>query len=123
MRRHCTDVEWFEDYRVGDEFPGEPVLLSSREILDFAGAYDAQSFHVDPDAAKASPYVDIRWLKPVRAGDTLAMVSRVVETKPSQSRPDRGFVSFEASVTNQHGDEVMTLSFKEMIRTRPQRGS
>ncbi len=156
MRRSCTEVEWFEDYRPGDEFPGEAVTLSEPGILDFARAYDAQFFHVDPDAAKASPYggliasgihsfaaawggmiragflngrgigapgIDIRWLKPVRPGDTLVMVSRVVGTKPSRSRPDRGFVSFEASVTNQHGDEVMTLSFKEMIRTRPQRAA
>lgn len=152
MRRRCTDVVWFEDYRVGDEFPGEPVTLSKDAILDFARAYDAQFFHVDPEAAKASPYggliasgihsfavvwggmiragflngrgigapgMDIRWLKPVRPGDTLTMLARVVGRKVSQSRPDRGFVSFEASVTNQNGDEVMTLSFKEMIRTRP----
>ena len=152
MRRRCTDVEWFEDYRVGDEFPGEPVTLAEREILEFARAYDAQFFHVDPEAAKASPYggliasgihsfaatwggmmragflngrgigapgIDIRWVKPVRPGDTLVMVSRVVETRASRSRPDRGFVSFQASVTNQDGDEVMTLAFTEMIRVRP----
>ncbi len=155
MRRTCRDVEWFEDYRVGDEFAGEPVTLAEREILEFAREYDAQFFHVDAEAAKASPYggliasgihsfaavwggmiragflngrgigapgMDIRWVKPVRPGDTLTMLARVVETKVSRSRPDRGFVSFEASVTQQDGDEVMTLSFKEMIRTRP-RGS
>jgi len=27
MRRDCADAEWFEDYRVGDEFAGEPVSL------------------------------------------------------------------------------------------------
>jgi acyl dehydratase len=152
MRRACKEVEWFEDYLVGDEFLGEPVALSENEIVDFARKYDPQSFHVDPAAAKTSPYggliasgfhsaaaawgsmlragflngrgagapgVEIQWLKPVRPGDTLTMLARVVETKVSRSRPDRGFVSFQASVTNQRGEEVMTLSFKEMVGTRP----
>jgi acyl dehydratase len=47
------------------------------------------------------------------------MRARVVETRVSRSRPDRGFVSFRSSVTNQNGEEVMTLSFKEMILSRP----
>jgi len=152
MRRSCTEVEWFEDYRVGDEFLGEPVLLSEREIVDFAPAYDPQSFHVDPVAARTSPFggliasgfhsaaaawggmvragflngrgmgapgIEIQWLKPVRPDETLTMLARVVETKVSRSRPDRGFVSFQASVTNQSGEEVMTLSFKDIIRKRP----
>ena len=56
MRRACTDVEWFEDYRVGDEFLGEPVVLSEKEIIDFARTYDPQSMHIDPIAAKSSPF-------------------------------------------------------------------
>jgi len=34
MRRNCTDVEWFEDYRVGDEFLGHPVSFSEKQIID-----------------------------------------------------------------------------------------
>ena len=152
MRRSCIEVEWFEDYRVGDEFLGEPVYFSEREIVDFARRYDPQPFHVDPAAASASPFggliasgihsfaavfggmfragflngrgvgapgIEIQWLKPVRPGDTLTMLARVVETRVSRSRPDIGFVSFQAGVTNQNGEEVMTLSFKDMILTSP----
>lgn len=152
MRRNCTEVEWFEDYRVGDEFLGEPVLFSEKEIIDFARMYDPQSFHIDPAAASSSPFggliasgihtfaavfggmmragflngrgvgapgIAIEFLKPVRPGDTLTMLARVIETKISRSRPDRGFVSFQSHVTNQSEEAVMTLSFKEMIRTRP----
>ena len=152
MRRNCKEAVWFEDYRVGDEFLGEPVQLSEKEIVDFARKYDPQSFHVDPAAAKASPYggliasgfhtaaavwggmlragflggrgvgapgMEVQWLKPVRPGDTLTMLARVVETRASRSKPDRGFVSIQSSITNQAGEEVMTLAFTEMIRTRP----
>ena len=152
MRRACTDVEWFEDYRVGDEFLGEPVVLSEKDIIDFARTYDPQSVHIDPTAAKSSPFqgliasgthlfaavwggmmragflngrgvggseMELQFLKPVRPNDTLAILSRVTETAVSRSRPDRGFVSFQSSVTNQSGDLVMTLRFKHMIRARP----
>lgn len=152
MLRACRDVEWFEDYRVGDEFAGEPVTFALDEMLDFAREYDPQWFHVDPVAAKASPYGgliasglhsfsavwgglvragftngrclggpggDVHWLKPVRAGDTLSSVARVVDTRASRSKPDRGFVSIEVSVTNQAGELVMTFALMEMIRTRP----
>jgi len=152
MRRPCKDAVWFEDYRVGDEFLGEPVTLTEREIVEFARQHDPQPFHVDPAAAKASPYggliasgfhtaaavwggmlragflngngvgapgMDVKWLKPVRPGDTLTMLVRVTETRASKSKPDRGFVSIQSSISNQDGEEVMTMAFTEMIRTRP----
>ena len=36
MRKACTEVEWFEDYEVGDEFLGDPVKFMEEEIIDFA---------------------------------------------------------------------------------------
>jgi len=56
MRKACTEVEWFEDYEVGDEFLGEPVKFTEEEIIDFARRYDPQPFHIDREAAKASQY-------------------------------------------------------------------
>ena len=56
MRRACTEVEWFEDYEVGDEFLGEPVEFTEEEIVDFARRYDPQPFHIDREAAKASHF-------------------------------------------------------------------
>src|SRR6267143_346172 len=56
MRRSCTEVEWFEDYRVGDEFLGEPVYFSEKAIVDFARRYDPQPFHIDRAAASTSPF-------------------------------------------------------------------
>src|SRR5260221_13359972 len=152
MRRSCTEVEWFEDYGVGDEFLGEPVYFSDKEIVDFARRYDPQPFHIDPVAARASPFggliasgihsfaavfagmmragflngrgigapgIEIQWLKPVRPGDTLTLLARVVETRVSRLRPDRGFLALQGSVSNQKREKGMKLSFKEMILTSP----
>ena len=53
MRRACTDVEWFDDYQVGDEFLSEPVEFTENEIVEFALRYDPQPFHIDREAAKS----------------------------------------------------------------------
>ena len=66
-----------------------------------------------------SPGVEqIRWLRPVRPGDTLHARIRVLEKRPSQSKPDRGSVKTLIEVKNQAGDLVMTMeSFILMART------
>ncbi len=56
MRRACTDVEWFEDYQVGDEFLSESVEFTESKIMEFARLYDPQPFHVDREAAEASQF-------------------------------------------------------------------
>jgi acyl dehydratase len=54
-----------------------------------------------------SPGVDeLRWLKPVRPGDTLSVRLTVMETKVSRSKPDRGVVKVLVEVLNQKGEVV-----------------
>ena len=71
-------------------------------------------------AGLGSPGVDeLRWLKPVYPGDTLHVSSTIVETRPSQSKPDIGSFRSETVVTNQ--DEVRVLRFTSIVlmRRRP----
>ena len=57
-----------------------------------------------------SPGVDeLRWLKPVRAGDTIRAQFEVIEVRPSKSKPDRGVVVSGWRVFNQHDELVMTM--------------
>lgn len=66
-----------------------------------------------------SPGVDeIRWLHPVRPGDTLSGFAEVIEVRPSRSKPDRGAVFCAVSVSNQHDDVVMTLKTRAIFLTR-----
>jgi acyl dehydratase len=67
-----------------------------------------------------SPGVDqIRWLKPVRPGDTLRLVVEVAEVRPSASKPDRGTVWFDETLFNQAGEVVMTKRSLGIIGRRP----
>jgi acyl dehydratase len=71
-------------------------------------------------ASLGSPGVDeIRWVKPVRPGDTLRVRFTVVEAVPSRSKPDRGIVRVLSEVFNQHGEIVMTMRGLGMYARRP----
>ena len=49
-------MRYFEDFAVGDVAELGSVTVSEEEIVAFASRYDPQPFHVDPEAAKASPF-------------------------------------------------------------------
>jgi acyl dehydratase len=70
-------------------------------------------------ASMASPGVDeIRWLIPVRPGDSLSIRVTVLETKRSRSKPDRGTVRSLVEVMNQNREVVMSLKPLSIVRCR-----
>lgn len=70
-------------------------------------------------AGMGSPGVDeMRWLAPVRPGDSLSARLEVDEVRPSKSKPDRGFVVTRGVLSNQDGDEVFSLRAPFMLRRR-----
>ena len=71
-------------------------------------------------AGLGSPGIDeLRWLKPVRPGDTLTVRLTVLETAASRSKPDRGIVRSLMEVLNQHGEIVMTTKGVNFVSRRP----
>ena len=70
-------------------------------------------------ASLGSPGVnEVRWLKPVRPGDTLRLRMSVLEAKPSASKPDRGTVLHRWEVFNHKDETVMTMEGYGMFRRR-----
>jgi acyl dehydratase len=70
-------------------------------------------------ASLGSPGIDeIRWLRPVRPGDTLMAKMEITESRASRSKPDRGVVKSRWEVHNQHGELVMTMEGMGMYRRR-----
>lgn len=61
-------------------------------------------------SSQGSPGMDsVRWLKPVRPGDALTVTAEAVEVRPSGTRGDRGYVTWDHTTTNQRGEVVMTF--------------
>jgi acyl dehydratase len=76
--------------------------------------------HVNKSRSLGSPGLDnIRWQKPVRAGDTLTYSRVVLETRASASRPDAGLVKSRWEAVNQRGETVMTMEGWGMFGRRP----
>lgn len=134
---------YFEDLAVGDAFTVGSYTVTKDEIIEFAGQFDPQPFHLDEEAAKDSMFGelvasglhtlclsvrlfvtefvggedvanmgglgmdDLRWHRPVTPGDTLTLHIEVLDTSPSTSRADRGYVDFERAV---HTDNERVLS-------------
>lgn len=70
-------------------------------------------------AGMGSPGLDeLRWLAPVRPGDTLTARLFIDSVRESNSRPDRGFIMTRGEVSNQHGETVLSLKAAMMIRRR-----
>jgi len=61
---------------------------------------------------------EFRWPIPVRPGDTLTVVSEVVESRPSKSRPEIGMVRVRHSTLNQRGETVQTFIANHVVQRR-----
>jgi acyl dehydratase len=61
---------------------------------------------------------DLRWLRPVRPGDTLSAVVEVIDKQPSRTRDDRGRVRFAYTTLNQHGEPVFSMRLDHIIARR-----
>ena len=62
---------------------------------------------------------ELRWLAPVRPGDTLTGRLEVLEAVPSERRPDRGTVRIRAEMVNQDGVTVMSMTSRGHFGRRP----
>ena len=67
-----------------------------------------------------SPGIDrLRWLKPVKAGDTLQVFAEIAEVSPAREEGGRNAVRISYETRNQKGEAVMTLTSLHFVRRRP----
>ena len=70
-------------------------------------------------ASLGSPGVDnVRWLKPVRPGDTIRATRTILEKRQSKSKPEVGIVKSRWDVRNQDDELVMTMEGIGMFSVR-----
>ena len=66
-----------------------------------------------------SPGIEnVNWLKPVRAGDTLAYRVIVADSRPSASKPGVGLIKHRWEARNQDGELALTLEGWILVRRR-----
>ena len=85
--------------------------------LSFRMIYQANVFNA---CNAGSPGLDdLRWLHPVRPGDTLTVEAEIAEMRLSRSKPDRGWVKVAYRTTNQHGTAVMSFTANQIFLRHP----
>ncbi|ADZ69609.1 MaoC family dehydratase [Polymorphum gilvum] len=159
---------FFEDIVADERIELGSHRFTAEEIVDFAGKYDPQPFHLSEEGAAAthfgrlcasgwhtaavfmklfaaaqdraerearargeppvrrgpSPgFENLKWLKPVYAGDTISYASTVTGKTESRSRPDWGIVHARNEGVNQHGDLVFSFDSNVFVeRCAPSAG-
>lgn len=61
---------------------------------------------------------EVQFPRPVRPGDTLRVVSDIVQLRPSTSRPDRGIARLRQVTINQRGEQVMEQETTVFLKRR-----
>ena len=61
---------------------------------------------------------EVRWLEPVRPGDSLTATVEILDARPSARHADRGTVFIGCTMTNQHGRVVFTAHGRGLIGRR-----
>ncbi|MFL4973859.1 MAG: MaoC family dehydratase [Microvirga sp.] len=145
-------MRYWEDFHVGDVTELGPVTVTEDEIVEFARRFDPQPFHVDPEAARESPFggliasgwhtaaiymgmfvreildgsaslgspgvEELRWLAPVRPGDTLHGRATITDVAPSSTNAHRGTIFGTHELRNQDGVVVMRFRARGFIARR-----
>ena len=63
-------------------------------------------------------FVELRWLKPVYAGDRVSYTTEIIDRKPLRSRPRWGLVTFRSEGRNQHDEPVFRLIGHGLVERR-----
>ena len=131
MGRRLVDRD--EVIRFAKEFDPQPFHVDEAAAKDsFFGGLIASGWHTVSmvmrmmcdsylldSASLGSPGVDnVKWLHPVRPGDTIRATRTVMEARTSKSKPDVGIVKSRWEVYNQDEVLVMTMEGYGMFRVR-----
>jgi acyl dehydratase len=115
------------------EFDPQPFHLSDQGARNTVfGALAASGWHtaaitmrllVDSELEPAGGVVglgfdELRWPKPVRPGDTLSVLSEILDVRPSKSHADQGVIKVRTTTRNQAGDAVQIAVGNLLVRRR-----
>lgn len=68
-------------------------------------------------------FESLNWPRPVRPGDTLHVVSEILEVRPSKSRPTQGMIKVRSQTLNQKDEVVQDSVGNLVVVARPVRTS
>jgi len=107
-----TDSERARDYPYGGLIvPGHLSAAIAFGLFAKTGVLDASGI--------GAPGANIRWLMPVRPGDTLRVVAVVAEVSPAPKPGGRDAIRLRLDTYNQNNELVLTHETLQFVRRRP----
>jgi acyl dehydratase len=113
--RQWDPQPWHIDRDAAERSPMQGLTASSCHTYSVAALLLNR---MGPVAGIASLKHELELPAPARPGDRLTFTMTCVDTRVSESKPDRGLVTFESVLTNQTGVVVLKLRSLMMIKTR-----
>ncbi len=90
------------------------IVARNRRVVEEAAAKG----EVEPAPGPSPGFRELKWLKPVLAGDTLSYSSEIVALRASVSKPEWGILQARNSACNQRGELVFTFLATAFIARR-----
>ncbi|MDF0490863.1 MaoC family dehydratase [Sphingomonas sp. H39-1-10] len=127
------EIEEADVVRFAREYDAQPMHIDTEAAaVGRFGGLIASGWHVAAlvmrDFIANNPFGDtpllgigideLRWLRPVRPGDILTARREIVAVQRSSSKPV-GTVTLRTTVTNQHGETVLSMNTLMQFPARP----
>jgi acyl dehydratase len=98
------------------------AVVWMRLMVDYRRRDDEAPRAPGAPAGKLGPspgFRELKWLKPVYAGDTITYSTEVLETRASASRPGWGLMTNRNVGVNQNGEPVISFISTVFVARRP----
>lgn len=116
MTHNPAQLHLDEDYMKGTEFGAR--IVNSCFTLGLMVGVSVGDTTLGTAIANLG-WDEVRFPKPLFHGDTVHVVTEVIELRESKSRPDAGIVTFLHKAFNQHGDLVASCKRSGLQRKKP----
>ena len=103
------------DVQAGARSPYGGLIASGFHTISICFRLFVQRGLVAASSLGAPGIDELRWLVPVRPGDTLHTRVDVLSVHPSRSKPDRGVLRARYSAINQDGSTVLSFVLNHML--------
>ena len=102
------DPQWFHvDREKARKGPYGGLIASGWHTCSIAMRLSVDAVLAGSDTVGSPGVADIKWLNPVRPGDSLTLSAEVLEKRRSNSKPNLGIMRWRWRLFNQQGQEVL----------------
>ena len=118
---HKYDPQWFHiDMQRAQEGRWVGLIGNGWLTGGIAMRMAVESALKDSDSFGSPGLERLRWVKPVRAGDSLRLEASVDSKRISSSRPDLGIVRWTWQLYNQHDELVFETEATNLFEIKPE---